>query len=158
MQRLGAVARFLLLSLLLVLALGGCLWLVIATRTVFDIGFNLQSAGWLRRGSGADDRQAGRRNGLLQSELACRRGGWSALWSLWLLLRWQWRQLRQRRLQRRRLRQLLRRGLLRREKGRDAFSYSTTVTLTASLGLMLRKQVRRRPLLSTPGSDVSRCG
>ena len=41
MQRLGAVARFLLLSLLLVLALGGSLWLVIATRTVFDTGFNL---------------------------------------------------------------------------------------------------------------------
>lgn len=154
MQRLGAVARF----LLPVSAPGGCLWLSLTTRTVFAIGVNLQSAGWLRRGSSADGGQAGWRNGLLQSELACRRDGWSALWSLWLRLRWQWRRLRQRRLQRRRLRQLLRRGLLRREKGRDAFSYSTTVTLTAALGLMLRKQVRRRPLLSTPGSDVSRCG
>ena len=105
MQRLGAVARFLLLSLLLVLALGGCLWLSLTTRTVFTIGVDLQPARWLRRSGRTDRRQVGWRNGLLQSELACRRGGWNALRSLRQLRRQRRLRMllvwRQRRLQRR---------------------------------------------------------
>ena len=101
MQRLSSVARF----LLPVSAPGGCLWLSLTTRTVFAIGVNLQSAGWLRRGSSADGGQAGWRNGLLQSELACRRGGGNALRSLRQLRRQRRLRMllvwRQRRLQRR---------------------------------------------------------
>ena len=59
-QRLGAVARF----LLPVSAPGGCLWLSLTTRTVFAIGVNLQSAGYPPDGSaGAAARMAGKPGG-----------------------------------------------------------------------------------------------